>query len=111
MQARLHVLRKTTRGGGEVYVRGFVHFGRKRQLRYRIGEADIEWYNGLWGGDYEVLHSAIDDEEPEAAHIISIALNKVLQDGMKTTHQEIWHATEALCKPDPRDGPLGTREG
>ena len=26
--------------------------------------ADIEWYNGLWGGDYEVLHSAIDDEEP-----------------------------------------------
>ena len=73
--------------------------------------ADIEWYQGLWGGDYEVLHSAIDVEEPEAAQIISIASNKCLQDGMKTTHVEIWHAIQKLCKPDPRDGPLGTREG
>ena len=45
----------------------------------------------------------MDDEEPEAAHIISIACNKAIEHGMQTTHLEIWSAMEALCKPNPRN--------
>ena len=43
----------------------------------------------------------MDDEEPGAAQIISIALNKKNEAAMKTGHLEIMSTLVLLCKPDP----------
>ena len=43
----------------------------------------------------------MDEEEPEAAQIISIALNKRNEAAMKTGHLEIMATLVDLCKPDP----------
>ena len=49
-------------------------------LRYsmnKLKREDPEWYNAIVGGtEWEILSSDMDKEEPNAAHIIAIALNK-----------------------------------
>ena len=45
----------------------------------------------------------MDTEEPEAALVISISLNKKNEAAMTTGHTEIMHTLGALCKPDPHD--------
>ena len=55
---------------------------------------------GCLGGEYEVLRSDIDEEEPDAVLVISIGLNQALQTGMATTHLEIFSAMESLCNPN-----------
>ena len=48
----------------------------------RLKESDLEWWHGLVGMEYEVLSFKIDVEEPDAAHIISIACNMMLETRM-----------------------------
>ena len=45
----------------------------------------------------------MDTEEPEAAMIISVALNKKSENSTKTSHTEIMNTLVGLCKPDPHD--------
>ena len=66
-----------------------------------VKSRDNDWWVGLFGGEWEILSPDIDTEEPEAAHIISIALNRLNDTAMKTTHVEVWHALKDLLKPDP----------
>ena len=54
------------------------------------------------GLPWEVLSHAMDTEEPEAALIISIALNKKNDTAMATGHTEIMNTLVSLCKPDPK---------
>ena len=44
----------------------------------------------------------MDIEQPDAALIISIALNKKNEVAMKTGHLEIMSALQSLCKPNPQ---------
>ena len=42
----------------------------------KVKKADQDWYNAIVGGtDWEILSSDMDKEEPNAAHIIALALN------------------------------------
>ena len=43
----------------------------------------------------------MDEEEPDAAQIISIALNKKNEVAMKTGHLEIMATLVRLCEPEP----------
>ena len=52
---------------------------------------------------WELLTPAMDKEEPQAAMIISVALNKKNEAAMKTAHTEIMKTLTGLCKPDPHD--------
>ena len=64
---------------------------------------DPEWAQSCHAGvEWEVLSWKMDVEEPEAALLISIALNKTNEASMKTSHTEIMATLVALCKPDPR---------
>ena len=63
---------------------------------------DNEWHTAiLAGSDWEILDSAIDIEEPDAAHIISVALNRKNATALVTGHMEIMRALVALCVPNP----------
>ena len=70
--------------------------------KLRIIEND--WFLAvLDGSDWEILDSAIDIEEPDAAHIISVALNrKKNAPALVTGHMEIMRSLVALCEPNPR---------
>ena len=49
----------------------------------KLKKADPEWYNAIVGGtEWEILSSDMDKEEPNAAQIIAIALNKKSQVAM-----------------------------
>ena len=54
------------------------------------------------GSDWEILDSAIDIEEPDAAHIISVALKRKNAPDLVTGHMEIMRSLVALCEPNPR---------
>ena len=75
-------------------------------LRYsmnKLKKEDPEWYNAIVGGtEWEILSSDMDKEEPNAAHIIAIALNKKNQFAMATGHLEIVMTLKSLCKPHPK---------
>ena len=63
---------------------------------------DNEWAQGcLCGVDWEVLSWKMDVEQPDAAQIISIALNKKNEVAMKTGHLEIMSTLVGLCAPHP----------
>ena len=69
----------------------------------KVGAHDAEWGRQCEGGlEWEVLSWKMDEEEPEAALIISIALNKKNETAMKTGHLEILTTLVGLCKPDPQ---------
>ena len=64
---------------------------------------DEEWAQGCFRGlEWEVLSWKMDIEEPDAALIISIALNKKNEVAMKTGHLEIMSTLVALCQPCPK---------
>ena len=63
---------------------------------------DAEWALGCFRGlEWEVLSWRMDIEEPDAAQIISIALNKKNEVAMKTGHLEIMSTLVSLCEPTP----------
>ena len=68
----------------------------------------LETYDSTWaqecysGLEWEVLSWKMDVEEPEAALVISIALNKKNEAAMKTGHLEIMSTLVRLCTPDPQ---------
>ena len=68
----------------------------------------LETYDSTWakecysGLEWEVLSWKMDVEEPEAALVISIALNKKNEAAMKTGHLEIMSTLVRLCTPDAR---------
>ena len=69
----------------------------------RVRAHDGEWGRQCEGGlEWEVLSWRLDEEEPEAALAISIALNKKNETAMKTGHLEIMSTLVGLCKPDPQ---------
>ena len=53
------------------------------------------------GLPFEMLRWEMDVEEPGAASIISIALNKKNEVAMKTSHTEIMNCLAGLCNPTP----------
>ena len=67
----------------------------------------VQAHDDAWARDchsgvgWELLSWKMDEEEPDAALIISIALNKKNEAAMKTGHTEIWNTLVGLCKPDP----------
>ena len=69
----------------------------------------VRKYDGDWGSlcergiVWEMLSHRMDEEEPEAALLISIALNKKNESAMKTSHTEIMNTLVGLCKPSPAD--------
>ena len=52
---------------------------------------------------WECLSSQMDVEEPEAAMIISVSLNKTNEASMKTSHTEIMNTLVGLCAPSTND--------
>ena len=72
----------------------------------RLKEIDLDWWQSLYGTEYEVLSYKMDVEDPDGAQIISIAGNLSLSIGMERTHLEIWSALENLCDPSPRSGQI-----
>ena len=43
----------------------------------KLKKADQDWYNAIViGTEWEILSSDMDKEEPHAAHVIALALNK-----------------------------------
>ena len=71
--------------------------------RNKLKKADPEWYNAIVGGsEWAILSSAMDIEEPNAAHIIALALNKKNQVAMATGHLEMLRTLKSLCNPDPQ---------
>ena len=71
---------------------------------HRLKESDPDWYQGLFGMEYEVLSWKIDDEVSDGAQKLALANNLILETGMKRSHLEIWSAMERLCTPDPTSG-------
>ena len=69
----------------------------------------VKSHDKEWGGlcekgiEWEMLSHRMDAEEPEAAMIISVALNKKNENSMNTSHLEIMNTLVGLCKPDPLD--------
>ena len=66
---------------------------------------DPSWADQVDKGlPWELLDPIMDTEEPGAALIISIALNKRNEAAMQTGHTEVMKTLVGLCKPDPRNG-------
>ena len=68
----------------------------------KLGIIENDWYLAVIGSDWEILDSAIDIEEPDAAHIISVALKRKNAPALVTGHMEIMRSLVALCEPNPR---------
>ena len=70
----------------------------------KLKKEDPEWYNAiLCGTEWDILSSAMDKEEPTAAHIIAIALNQTNKVAMSIGQVEILRTLKSLCNPDPRN--------
>ena len=68
----------------------------------RLRAHDEGWAQDCFSGlDWEVLSHKMDEEQPDAALIISIALNKRNEVAMKTGHLEIMSTLQSLCTRDP----------
>jgi len=66
---------------------------------------DRDWYLDLQTGlDWEVLRWQMDEEEPEAASVMSVSLNKSNSNAMNAGHLEIFTATTNMMHPDPLNG-------
>ena len=69
----------------------------------KIRNHDADWYNAIAGGsEWEILSSDMDKEEPDAAHIIALALNSKNKVAFVNGHLEILRTLKALCNPDPK---------
>ena len=70
----------------------------------RVRTVDNAWAELTEKGlGWEVLAWQMDVEEPEAALVISTALNKKNEAAMKIAHTEIMNTLVSLCKPEPGD--------
>jgi len=68
----------------------------------RIKARDKAWYDLIKAGiPWEMLTWRMEIEEPDAARIISIALNKKNEFAMKTSHTEIMNSLGEYCDPTP----------
>ena len=68
----------------------------------RLRAHDANWVEHIERGiGWELLAAEMDDEDPEAALNISIALNKKNEAAMSTAHTEVMKTLVGLCKPDP----------
>ena len=68
----------------------------------KLKKKDPEWYHNIHSGhDWEILSYKMDIEEPNAAHIIALALNNKNKVALKTAHLEMMRTLKLLCKPDP----------
>ena len=66
---------------------------------------DPDWHRDcLTGVEFEELAYTMEDEEPDAAEMILISVNKKNATAMKTGHLEIMSTLAGLCKPDPTSG-------
>ena len=66
---------------------------------------DRDWYLDIQTGlEWEELHWKMDVEEPDAASVISVSLNKKNELAMETGHLEIFAAMTNLLNPDPANG-------
>ena len=69
--------------------------------------ANVKSHDDAWAKDchsgleWELLSWKMDEEEPDAALIISISFNKKTKAAMKTGHPAIMSTLVRLCKPDP----------
>ena len=73
----------------------------------KIKGHDRVWHDLIEGGlTWEILDRRMDLEEPGAAKIISVALNRRTSVAMRTSELELWSALRSLCKPDPVTGVL-----
>ena len=69
----------------------------------QLRSVDKDWFTDTMSGTaWEILDSAMDIEEPDAAHIISIALNRKSASALVTGHMEIMRTLVALCEPHPK---------
>ena len=63
---------------------------RCRYSMQKLNKADQDWYNAIVGGiEWEILSSDMDKEEPDAAHIIALALNNRNSIAVATGHLEV----------------------
>ena len=68
----------------------------------KLRDADKDWHIAIMsGGEWEILSSDMDDIEPEAAHIIALALNTKNKMAQITGHLEMMRTMKSLIKPDP----------
>ena len=68
-----------------------------------VAKHDKAWSDLCFQGiPWEMLDPRIDSEEPDGALIISLALNKKNEAGMKTSHTEVMKTLVGLCKPGPQ---------
>ena len=66
---------------------------------------DRDWWTDVQTGlDWEELSWKMEEEEPDAALVISVSLNKRNEAAMKTGHLEIFTAMTNLLNPDPTNG-------
>ena len=66
---------------------------------------DLDWHRDCTTGvEWEVLAAIMEDEEPGAAEVICISLNKKNETSMMTGHLEVMSTLARLCKPDPSSG-------
>ncbi len=55
----------------------------------KLKKADPDWYTDIVGGtEWEILSSDMENEEPNAAHIIALALNNKNKVALATGHLE-----------------------
>ena len=74
-----------------------------RYSMIKLSKADLNWYHAIVGGtEWEILSSDMDKEEPNAAHIIALALNQKNQIAFSTAHLEILRTLKSLCNPAPQ---------
>jgi hypothetical protein len=66
---------------------------------------DLDWFRDIQAGlEWEELRWEMDEEEPDAALVISVSLNKKNEAAMETGHLEIFTAMKNLLNPDPANG-------
>ena len=69
----------------------------------RLRAHDEAWAQDCFSGlEWEILSHQMDIEVPDAALVISIALNKRNEVAMKTGHLEVMSTLQSLCTPDPQ---------
>ena len=76
--------------------------GRLVYSMTKLRDADKDWHTAIMsGGEWEILSSDMDDIEPEAAHIIALALNTKNKIAQAAGHLEMMRTMKGLIKPDP----------
>ena len=71
-----------------------------RYSMIKLSKADLNWYHAIVGAtEWEILSSDMDKEEPNAAHIIALALNQKNKIAFSTAHLEILLSLIHISEP------------